>query len=86
VPAHRVVVLLGVDKGEQTAVAVIERCADEWRPAVAAVLRGMSEGARALIIDAPRDTIERTSSGKPRRRVLWRRFTEGTLPGERHPA
>jgi hypothetical protein len=81
-----VVVLLGVHRGEPTAVAVVERCEDAWRPAVATVLRTMSEGARALVIDAPRATIERTSSGKPRRRVLWRRFTGGALPGEHHPA
>ncbi len=83
VPAHRVVVLLGVHRGEPTAVALIERCEAAWLPQVAAVLRGMSEGSRTLVIDAPRTTIERTSSGKPRRRVLWQRFTTGTLPGER---
>ena len=83
VPAHRVVVLLGVHRGEPTAVAIVERCVDEWLPSIAAVLRGMSEGSRALVIDAPRTTIERTSSGKPRRRVLWQRFANGTLPGER---
>jgi hypothetical protein len=78
-----VVVLLGVHRGEPTAVALIERCEAAWLPQVAAVLRGMSEGSRTLVIDAPRTTIERTSSGKPRRRVLWQRFTTGTLPGER---
>jgi acyl-CoA synthetase (AMP-forming)/AMP-acid ligase II len=83
VPAQRVVVLLGVHRGEPTAVALIERCEAAWLPPVTAVLRGMSEGSRTLVIDAPRTTIERTSSGKPRRRVLWQRFTAGTLPGVR---
>jgi acyl-CoA synthetase (AMP-forming)/AMP-acid ligase II len=81
VPAHRVVVLLGVQHGEPTAVAVVERCDPAWQADIMAVLRNRSEGARTLIIDAPAATIERTSSGKPRRRVLWRQFTAGTLPG-----
>ena len=81
VPSHRVVVLLGVQHGEPTAVAVVERCDPAWQADIMAVLRSRSEGARTLIIDAPAATIERTSSGKPRRRVLWRQFTAGTLPG-----
>lgn len=83
VPARRVVVLLGTHGGQPTAVAVVERCTAAWLPAVAEVLRSMSEGSRALVINAPTATIERTSSGKPRRRVLWQRFSSGTLPGER---
>jgi acyl-CoA synthetase (AMP-forming)/AMP-acid ligase II len=86
VPTNRVVVLLGVHRGEPTAVAVVERCTAAWRSDIAAALHARLEGARALIIDVPRATIERTSSGKPRRRVMWRRFAAGTLPGECHPA
>jgi acyl-CoA synthetase (AMP-forming)/AMP-acid ligase II len=83
-PGHRIVVLLGVHAGVPTAVAVLEAASVQWLADAAAVLRRRTEGAHVVLVDAPRGTIERTSSGKAKRRPLWRRFTAQELPGEIH--
>lgn len=85
-PRHRIAVLLGVHAGLPTAVAVVEGATARWLADAAAVLGRQTEGAHVVLLDAPRVTIERTSSGKPKRRALWRRFTAQELPGEVHPA
>jgi acyl-CoA synthetase (AMP-forming)/AMP-acid ligase II len=78
----RVAVLLGTTPaGVPTAVAAIEQADDAACAAAAAVLRRLAEGAVPVVLGLPRRTIPRTTSGKPRRRPLWRAYAEGRLAG-----
>jgi acyl-CoA synthetase (AMP-forming)/AMP-acid ligase II len=83
---HRMAVLLGVHAGLPTAVAVVEEAAARWLTDAEDLLRRRVEGGRVVVLDAPRGTIEWTSSGKPKRRLLWTRFMARELPGELYGA
>jgi acyl-CoA synthetase (AMP-forming)/AMP-acid ligase II len=76
---HRVAVALGDRAGTPTAVAVLERPAPEWADEARTLLRRGTEGAEVVVICARAGTIPRTSSGKPKRRELWRAFLDGRL-------
>jgi acyl-CoA synthetase (AMP-forming)/AMP-acid ligase II len=81
VPAGRVVVVFGRFDGLDTVAAVVERERGAWVEAAARRLRSQSgRSARVLILEVPRHTIPRTSSGKPRRRLLGQELMEGRLP------
>jgi len=77
---HRVAVALGDRAGAATAVAVLERPEPDWAEAARTLLRRGAEGAEVVVVCAPAGTIPRTSSGKPKRRELWRTFLAGELP------
>ena len=82
IPARRAAALLGFRGDTPVATVVLENAQDSWRDAVSEVLRTQAGGAELLIVDAPRGSIALTSSGKPRRRLMWQALTEGSLPGE----
>jgi len=77
----RVAVALGVRAGAATAVAVLERPKPDWAEQARALLRRSAEGAEVVVVCAPAGTIPRTSSGKPKRRELWRAFLAGRVEG-----
>ena len=81
VPPRRVAVLLGHIEGQASVVVLVERAHPDWLGRAGPVLGRLAEGARVVLLDAPAGTIARTSSGKPRRRLLWRDFLDGRLPG-----
>jgi acyl-CoA synthetase (AMP-forming)/AMP-acid ligase II len=81
VPSHRVAAALGLRGATPTVVAVFERPDEAWLAEARALLRCRTEGAAVVLVDAPKATIARTPSGKPKRRWLWRAFLEGDLPG-----
>ncbi|GAA2681119.1 AMP-binding protein [Streptomyces lunalinharesii] len=83
IPERRVAVLLGVRDGRPTGVAVFGGVQDGWREAVHEVLSEWLGDADLLAVELPRGGIAVTSSGKPRRRVIWkalcaREFTDVT--------
>jgi acyl-CoA synthetase (AMP-forming)/AMP-acid ligase II len=81
VPAGRVVVVFGQLDGLDTVAAVVERQRGAWVEEVARRLRSETgRSARVLILEVPRHAIPRTSSGKPRRRLLGQELMQGTLP------
>jgi acyl-CoA synthetase (AMP-forming)/AMP-acid ligase II len=80
-PPRRTVVLLGHRGDRATAVVVHERAEPGWVSVVRPLLRRLTDGARIVLVDAPAGAIARTTSGKPRRRVLWQHFLDGRLPG-----
>lgn len=84
-PERRCAVLLGVLDGEPTGVAVMETPKPEWAGIVADVLREALDGARLHAVTVPRGGLAVTSSGKPRRRVMWKEFCAGTLVGATEP-
>jgi acyl-CoA synthetase (AMP-forming)/AMP-acid ligase II len=81
IPPHRVVALLGNRAGVPAVVALLERPRDGDTARAEAVLRRSAGGASTQVLEVPRGTIARTSSGKPRRRELWQAFVEDRLPG-----
>lgn len=81
VPALRMAAVLGYQGNTATVVAVFEAPEPAWLAAADGLLRRRTEGADVVLVDAPRRSIPRTSSGKPRRRALWQAFVEQRLPG-----
>ncbi|BDH56027.1 AMP-binding protein [Tsukamurella sp. PLM1] len=66
--------------GSQGVILFAEEPAGEWIPRARTVIRGMLGPAQTVtIVTGPRGTIEKTSSGKPRRRLLWERYDAGRL-------
>jgi acyl-CoA synthetase (AMP-forming)/AMP-acid ligase II len=77
------VVLAGSDASRNLVVAVVEASAGDWVAEVAAILRSAVGGdAIVKVIAGDRGAIERTSSGKPRRRVMWKALVDGALSGD----
>ncbi|WP_328914613.1 MULTISPECIES: AMP-binding protein [unclassified Streptomyces] len=83
VPAGRCAVALGSWRGQGRAVAVVETQDDSWLPAATAMLRTVLDDSVAVtVLRTRRGVIPRTSSGKPRRRLMWQQAGDGTLPGD----
>lgn len=83
IPARRIAALLGTDRGTPTGVIVVEADAtDELVSQIRQRLAGRLDGVRLVIQPARTGTIARTTSGKPRRRLLWQRWVAGELTGD----
>jgi acyl-CoA synthetase (AMP-forming)/AMP-acid ligase II len=81
--AGRCAVALGTWQGRNRAVVVVESSDTRWLDPAAGVLRAALDDSVALtVVRARRGAIPRTSSGKPRRRVVWRHACDDELPGE----
>jgi fatty-acyl-CoA synthase len=79
VPNGRCVVVPGLAHGVDSIAVVVEAAPGEWIERAMRVLERETNGARVSILTGPPGTIERTSSGKPRRRVIWRALIDGDL-------
>jgi hypothetical protein len=62
-------------------VLVVERGGPASLDAVRVALRPLLGGTRLVVAQVPARTIPRTTSGKPRRRELWRRYVAGEFGG-----
>ncbi|MFF7360793.1 AMP-binding protein [Streptomyces sp. NPDC008125] len=83
VPPGRCAVALGTRDGRPGAVIVVEVAGDGWLGAVTGVLRSALDASVSVtVVRARRGTIPRTSSGKPRRRLLWRQAGENAIAGD----
>ncbi|GAA1480510.1 hypothetical protein GCM10009624_09500 [Gordonia sinesedis] len=83
----------GLTKGKLAAVAVTDASAPgvalfaevppgEWIAKARTIIRAQLGPAHGItVITGPRGLIRRTSSGKPRRRHMWRLFGDGALTG-----
>ncbi|MFC9910056.1 AMP-binding protein [Streptomyces sp. NPDC059862] len=85
IPERRAAVLLGVRDGVPTGVAVFAGVQDGWHRIAHEVLSEWLGDAELLALEVPRGGIAVTSSGKPRRRVIWKAvcsggFAESTRP------
>lgn len=80
-PARRACVLLGETSTGASAVVVVERALDDdVREAVARTVRQVvGQAVSVRIVNAGPGGILRTTSGKPRRRVLWGLQRDGVL-------
>ena len=81
---RKAVVLAGADGARNTLAAIVEgKADDDWVDDVATILKAEAGGdARVLILACPPRTIQRTSSGKPRRRLMWQQLVSDQLAGE----
>ncbi len=78
-PRTRLAVLLGSAAAGPTAVVLIEQARDGWLDTARAVLRRTAEGADGVVLDVPHNTIQRTTSGKPKRRPMWQAYVDGRV-------
>ena len=77
----RLVATAGTGAEGDVLCAVIEAEAGDWVHGVAETLQRASSGEFTVrVFTAGFGTIMRTSSGKPRRRPMWRALAEGKLP------
>lgn len=85
IPERRVAVLLGVRDGVPTGVAVFGGVQPGWRETAREVLAEWLGDARLLAVELPRGGLAVTSSGKPRRRVIWKALCGGEFDGNTTP-
>jgi fatty-acyl-CoA synthase len=79
----RCAVLCGGEAGGDRLVAVVEAEPGPWVEATAALIRAeVGPELTVTVMAGPPGTIERTSSGKPRRQVMWRALHDGRLAAE----
>lgn len=81
VPRLRLAVLLGYSARGATAVVLLECPDDAWTAAARATVPRVTEHVSHVILDVPRRSIRRTTSGKPRRRDMWAAYVEGRIEG-----
>lgn len=76
IPSGRCVVVPGLSRAQEHSLLVlVEATPGAWiEPAIVALRRAAGENTDVDVRCVPRGTIPRTSSGKPRRRALWRRL------------
>ncbi|MDN0201107.1 AMP-binding protein [Streptomyces sp. S.PNR 29] len=72
----RTTCLLGHLDGHNTAVVVVEEATAEHAEVIGQALRRHGFELRVLVLSAPSRWISRTTSGKPKRRAMWRRLLE----------
>lgn len=85
IPERRVAVLLGVRDGVPTGVAVFGGAQPGWRDLAHEVLAEWLGDAELLAVDVARGGIAVTSSGKPRRRVIWKALCAGEFSATTQP-
>jgi acyl-CoA synthetase (AMP-forming)/AMP-acid ligase II len=74
-------VVLGMRDGSPAVVWISERLGGRDPREAVTLLSRLTEGAAVLLIQAARGAIPRTSSGKPRRRMLWNAFIHDRVSG-----
>ncbi len=80
VPPGRCVVVPGLAQGTHSLVAIVETDAGSWvEPAARVLTREAGRDATVRIFAGARGSILRTSSGKPRRRVIWQALQKREL-------
>jgi acyl-CoA synthetase (AMP-forming)/AMP-acid ligase II len=81
-PARLVVLLGHVDGDHHAAVLVEDGNPEHWLRRLVTTVKAHSHADVACsVLTGERGTIQRTSSGKPRRRVMWSALLDGRLSG-----
>lgn len=80
IASSRVAALLGWHAGRPAIVLVLEAPKPGWIETAETVGRRRAEGISVHVLEVPLGTIRRTTSGKPRRRELFRMFLTAGLP------
>ena len=77
IPNQQIAVLLGERQGRPTALVLLEDARPGWAQVANGVMTVRAEGADVTALEVPCGTIQRTTSGKPRRRQLWQELVVG---------
>lgn len=72
-PPGRLATVLGVRAGAAAVVVHLEHPRPEWLPRIPALVAPLVPGASVRTVALPSGGIPRTTSGKPKRRLLWQR-------------
>lgn len=79
----RCAVALGASQNAQHVVVLVESGESAWLDGALSVIRAATDDAVQVTVSrATRGAIPRTSSGKPRRRLIWQQFLAGEVIGE----
>ncbi len=79
-PPGRLATVLGLLAGAPTVVVHLEHPRPEWLPRIPGLVRSLVPEAAVHVVPVPAGTVPRTTSGKPRRRLLWRRHLADAAP------
>lgn len=83
VPQGRCVALASSEAGVDTVTILLEAEPGAWIEQARGLLRHeLGAGVVVRLLQVPRSGIERTSSGKPRRRATWQRLRDGEVVSE----
>ncbi|MFF0718336.1 AMP-binding protein [Micromonospora sp. NPDC003816] len=85
-PPGRLATVLGLVAGAPTVVVHLEHPRPEWLPRIPALVAPLVPAADVHVVPVPSGTIPRTTSGKPRRRQLWRRHLDASAHPPREAA
>jgi fatty-acyl-CoA synthase len=78
IPLGRTAIVAGFEKGGPCLIVLGETTRTDWAKAAADSLRGVVGSApRIRVLHGPRGSISRTTSGKPRRKDIWRSLSSG---------
>ncbi|KWV33999.1 AMP-binding protein [Micromonospora rifamycinica] len=78
-PAGRITALLGQVGDAPRVVLLLVRPEPGWLPAARAAAEAVAEGVPVTALVVPPGVVARTSSGKPRRRLMWQDHLAGRL-------
>ncbi|MEU5904133.1 AMP-binding protein [Micromonospora sp. NPDC047467] len=78
-PVGRITALLGQVGDEPRVVLLLARPEPGWLPAACAAAEVAAEGVPVEAVVVPVGAVARTSSGKPRRRLMWQDYLAGRL-------
>ncbi|MEV6815542.1 AMP-binding protein [Micromonospora sp. NPDC051296] len=79
-PPGRLATVLGLRAGTPTVVVHLEHPRPEWLPRIPRLVLPLVPEATVHVVSVPAGTVPRTTSGKPKRRLLWRTFVESPTP------
>jgi fatty-acyl-CoA synthase len=79
IPKGRCIAIPGQHSDGESVTVIVEAQPGRWVEQATALLKRETNGAGVVILVGPPGTIQRTSSGKPRRRVVWRALVDGEL-------
>jgi acyl-CoA synthetase (AMP-forming)/AMP-acid ligase II len=82
---RRVAVLLGVRDGRPTGAVVFQNARPGWRETAHEVLSAWLGDAELLYVESPKGGVPVTSSGKPRRRAMWKALCAGDYAATTEP-
>ncbi|NLU78260.1 fatty acyl-AMP ligase [Micromonospora sp. HNM0581] len=80
VPPGRLASVLGLRAGTPVVVVYLEHPRPEWLPRIPGLVRPLVPQAAVHVVPTPAGSVPRTTSGKPKRRLLWRRHLTEPAP------
>ncbi|WP_405163150.1 AMP-binding protein [Nocardia sp. NBC_01499] len=81
-PRTKLTVVCTTEAGQPTVVVFAAAAPERWADkAYQTLRRELGASPKITLVAGSSRMLQRTSSGKPRRRHMWRQFTDGAMPG-----